>query len=466
MKKILIIIFALTLLPLYSVAQGFTLTVNSSIHADSLHLKMFDGKRDFCDTLSVPFSAKTVLKSKSVLRPGHYQVYADTSLLFDLLISEQKRQSMTVRVNGLEDVVFEDSPENANCLEYNKKSAAYQNQRAALRQEFQDAQKTMQPYMLQTLAEKLMAQDQQIMQEAEAYKRQVMEENAGTLLASIVQFSQEIPLPPEEYYRNRGMLLVYTIEHAFDYYPFADTRMLSTPMVVYRLYEFAANLLYLPPEEAGRYAALLLTQAQADSRTYHFFFEWLQKTFGTIGTAYWNEEIYRAMLKNALAYNGLSQSDRNFYQREMDIYNKNLPGDVAPDFPVLWSDGTKSSLHAVESEYLLLYFQNPDCPTCTEVRGRLAVNDELNRAIASGRLKVVTIYFEDDEALWRRYLQEKANPKYLHGWDFQGEINAKDLYDLRAIPYMFILDKDKKIIKKDIVENEISDALKELKIIE
>ena len=109
--------------------------------------------------------------------------------------------------------------------------------------------------------------------------------------------------------------------------------------------------------------------------------------------------------------------------------------------------------------------QNPDCPSCTELREKIALNEDLNRAIDEGKIKLVTIYFETDEALWKRYLQNKANPRYMHGWDFQHTIEEQQLYDLRVIPYLFLLDKDKRVIKKDLPGDEISDYLRRLNLL-
>ena len=49
---------------------------------------------------------------------------------------------------------------------------------------------------------------------------------------------------------------------------------------------------------------------------------------------------------------------------------------------------------------------------------------------------------------------------------YSGEIDKNTLFDLRAIPYMFLVDKDKKIIKKDLLYNEVSDYLKYFHIID
>ena len=53
----------------------------------------------------------------------------------------------------------------------------------------------------------------------------------------------------------------------------------------------------------------------------------------------------------------------------------------------------------------------------------------------------------------------------MHGWDFQHTIEEQQLYDLRVIPYLFLLDKDKRVIKKDLPGDEISDYLRRLNLL-
>ena len=242
--------------------------------------------------------------------------------------------------------------------------------------------------------------------------------------------------------------------------------MTTAPMTTQRLRDFCANALYLSPADAAQAADNLLAKAQVNASTYHFFYDWLAKTFGSQGTPFYNEPIYLAMLNNALKYNSLDKDHRVKCETEYKLHTLNMEGTTINNFKVQWADGTRGTLHDVEAEYLLVYFQNPECPECTMIRGFLAENEELNQAIASGRLKVVTIYFEDDADLWKRYIANEAKAEYLHGWDYSGEIDKYTLFDLRAIPYMFLVDKDKKIIKKDLLYNEVSDYLKYFHIID
>lgn len=467
MKRILALFFisVIALPELFS--QNFSLVLNCrGIKSDSIHLQIFDGRKDFQNVLSVPFAKQVTLKQKAALPVGFYAVAADTTMLFTLLISEEKKQQISAQVDFGHSAAFTGSDENNASIAYEQRISQYNAAHNALYQQYADAQKSMPEYMLQTLVERLQAQDARISEEEGAYKDSMAQAFPGTLLASIIQFDQSLPPAPEQYYQNRNLMRLYYCQHCFDYYPFADARMTTVPATAMRLREFCASVLYLSPADAAQTTNDLLNHAQANTSTYHFFYDWLAKTFGSQGTPFYNEELYLVMLDNALSYTSLDKEHRSKCETESKLHHLNMEGTTIANFNVLWGDGTRSTLHDVDAEYLLVYFQNPECPECTMIRGFLAENEELNKAIASGRLKVATIYFERDEALWRRYLAGEAKREYLHGWDVNGEIDANTLFDLRAIPYMFLLDKDKKILKKDLLYNEVSDYLKYFHIID
>ena len=467
MKRILVLFFisVIALPELFS--QNFSLTLNCrGIKSDSLHLQTFDGRKEFHNVLSVPFARQATLKQKAMLPAGFYAVAADTTILFTLLISEEKRQQISVQVEFGSSVTFTGSDENNASIAYEQRITQYNTAHNALYQQYADAQKSMPEYMLQTLAERLQAQDAHISEEEEAYKDSMAQAFQGTLLAAIIQFDHNLPPAPEQYYQNRNRMRLYYCQHCFDHYPFADARMTTVPATAMRLREYCASVLYLSPADAAQATNDLLNRAQANASTYHFFYDWLAKTFGSQGTPFYNEELYLVMLDNALKYNSLDKDHRVKCETEHKLHTLNMEGTTINNFKVQWSDGTRGTLHDIKAEYLLVYFQNPECPECTMIRGFLAENEELNQAIASGRLKVVTIYFEDDEELWKRYIANEAKAEYLHGWDYSGEIDQNTLFDLRAIPYMFLVDKDKKIIKKDLLYNEVSDYLKYFHIID
>jgi hypothetical protein len=84
----------------------------------------------------------------------------------------------------------------------------------------------------------------------------------------------------------------------------------------------------------------------------------------------------------------------------------------------------------------------------------------LYHLITSGKVKVLTIYFEKNEELWQNYLNKSAFKNWLHGWNYDLQISEAHLYDVRIIPTIMVLDKEKKVIEKDLFPNELEEWLK------
>jgi hypothetical protein len=78
----------------------------------------------------------------------------------------------------------------------------------------------------------------------------------------------------------------------------------------------------------------------------------------------------------------------------------------------------------------------------------------VNRALSlnnPGRtmLTILTVYPDEDLDEWLAHLP-KMPANWVHGYDKGMKISREKLYDIRAIPTIFLLDKDKKVILKDV----------------
>lgn len=471
-------LFLILVLPYLVAAQGFSLTITmDKPTTDTLRLQavnkvklsdernQFDGKILYKDIAIAPCEKTTTFKLKKPLTAGYYQIVGKDGELFPLLISNEKKQKIAVSINDNK-ITFSGSTENQQHIDFQTRIEALRDEQNDLNAQYDKAQQELSAYELQKFVQQLQKKADSLGKVEQEIKESFIAQNPGTLLASIIRFSMPIDQPPAYILRNESLRHMYYIEHEFDLYPFEDARMATAPITMDALINFCSRLFYMDPVAAAPIAERVLTNAQVNATNYHAFFNVMESAFGTIGISFWTEEIYLAMLNNALHYNQLEERRVKYYEQLYELQSKNLDGTQIANVDILWADGTKSSLYDVQSEYTLLYLQNPDCHTCTAVREYLTENKELTKAVQSGKLKVVTLYFDKDEELWRRYLKTKANPMWQHGWDFSGEIEAGNLFDLRTIPVIFLLDKDKKVIRKNIAHFEISDYLKRLKIVE
>ena len=442
-----------------------------SIHIDIKGDKTFDSvfvrseaKLQTKKYLSAPYSPSVTLQDKESLKPGMYEILGDSTYLAVIFIPSEKNQKFSLTIDG-ENVTFANSKENTAYYDYLRGMIGYNKRLDSLNEEFQRAQRTLPQYMLKVFVDSLSANARRINDEMRTYQRKTAAANKGTLMGSVVATATYLNDPPQEVVSDRHLFQSYYIEHFFDNFAWNDPRIFNTIVIEQKLKEICNMIYQYDNPEYDTFVVAALNQAKVNQTSYEYLFDALEHVLGSNISPYKVEHTYIAMLKDALAYPKLDENRKRRYTRELGFIDKNHAGDTVPDFRLVLANGDTTTFYAIESEYTLLYLQHPTCPTCHQVRNRMKGFDKLNRAIESGKLKVVMVYFEDDPKVWDNYIHSsEANPKYLQGWNFDQTIDDKDLFDTRTIPYMFLLDKDKVVIKKDLLVNEIEPYIDYLKI--
>ena len=171
-----------------------------------------------------------------------------------------------------------------------------------------------------------------------------------------------------------------------------------------------------------------------------------------------NEALYLPFVK-ALSSSPLVKDDlKSAYAWDTRLCALNLPGNTAADFRFVDTAGRTRTLHSVKAEYVLLIFGNPDCTACKDLVRNMSSVPQISALETSGRLKVVDIYIDQDIDLWKQ--RAAAYPKnWINGYDPDYVIRQDLIYDVRAIPSIYLLDKDKTVLLKDAPEDIVLDAL-------
>ena len=132
----------------------------------------------------------------------------------------------------------------------------------------------------------------------------------------------------------------------------------------------------------------------------------------------------------------------------------NSTGTPAADFVFSDAAGRTFSLYDIEAEYTLLFFSNPGCHACEDIIRVLSEQISVSSLIESGRLAVLNIYIDEDLAAWYEYMFIYPEDWY-NGYDPNGIIRTDTLYNVRAIPSLYILDQDKTVIMKDAPDQRV-----------
>ena len=86
--------------------------------------------------------------------------------------------------------------------------------------------------------------------------------------------------------------------------------------------------------------------------------------------------------------------------------------------------------------------------------------DELNsiprvaEMIGDGSLAVLNIYIDSDLEEWRKYMPVYPDNWY-NGYDPDFVIRTEIRYNVRAIPSLYLLDRDKTVIMKDVPQEKL-----------
>ena len=241
----------------------------------------------------------------------------------------------------------------------------------------------------------------------------------------------------------------YMARHYWDNMNFADTAYVGAADVTEQAFANFLSLLFQNSRDVATGSMNgLMDKARADKRVYQYFAELAEKYLYDPNSPFRNELLYIAALENMVSWDGLEEIEKVRPQAQLDMAVKNMVGEPATDFRITLASGAVTSLYNIRADYTLLYFINPDCSACAQLTDELNHSDIVFHLVQTGELKIVAVYPDEDLTAWRNHLGDMPGD-WVNGYD--AELKARDgkLYDLRAIPTMYLLDRDKRVLLKD-----------------
>lgn len=167
-----------------------------------------------------------------------------------------------------------------------------------------------------------------------------------------------------------------------------------------------------------------------------------------------NEDIYLPFVKRLATSSLIPEEQRKSYEYDARMCSLNAVGEKAADFAFTSLEGRMYTLYNIKSPYTVLFFSNPGCPSCKDIITFLTENPKVSDMLRGGILAVVNIYIDTDLEAWRKYAD--IYPKEWHnGYDHQYIIRTDQIYNVRAIPSLYVLDKDKRVILKDTPQEKL-----------
>ena len=198
--------------------------------------------------------------------------------------------------------------------------------------------------------------------------------------------------------------------------------------------------------------ALACEKKNKGSNVFETFVTLADKYFYDPNSPMRNEEYYLPFVSKYATYEGLSEVERGKFERDARLCALNRIGTKATDFRFADRSGVIRNLYDIDAPFTLLFFSNPGCEACMQIITVLKEEPAISSLIDQGTLKILNIYIDEDIQAWRSYMP--IYPKqWYNGFDPDFVLRSNEMYNIRAIPSLYLLDKEKNVLLKDVPEN-------------
>lgn len=244
----------------------------------------------------------------------------------------------------------------------------------------------------------------------------------------------------------------YLMAHYWDNFNFADTALVNNRNVSE---QGAANYLAiladgtLTEEQVKGSLDGFCKELEVQEHARKVFLQMMEDYLYNPNSPFHNEALYALFLERMLKSEYVDGARKSSLKFSLDLISRNCPGKRATDFVYFLPDGSKRSLAQTRAKNnrLLLVFYDPECPSCHDTMQEMVADGLLAEAVKDGKLTVLAVYTEGNQEVWKRTLSDLPQ-----GWTVGSDhetVKQGALYDLKAMPSLYLLDGSKKVLLKD-----------------
>ena len=246
-------------------------------------------------------------------------------------------------------------------------------------------------------------------------------------------------------------------KHYFDNANFSDPGYNDIPDVFNGFESFLSYLARIgtPQEKVEEYIDQHLSKIPKDSRTYRMAFGGVisgaKTTYGQLYTKY--------ALKYIELYSNNSYGEIPRLQFEMKKASTFMPGFEAPDLTGMTPDSNTYSLKQLRGKVVMVDFWASWCGPCRRENPNLVAN---YKKYKDKGFDVLGVSLDRDAKAWVKAIEQDGLEWHhisdLKGWQSQHAA----LYSVTSIPQTLLLDRDGKIIVRNLRGEQLGEKLKEL----
>lgn len=264
------------------------------------------------------------------------------------------------------------------------------------------------------------------------------------LLVSFSGVSQDFVLPciPDTI-KEKDDRIEYIVLHYWDNYDFEDPYIFIEGNT---MLEYFVLLKDVPYNVSSESIFQTLNKASRSNQIFSLFIDTYRIYLFHPESFFCDYERYLAVAEFVIANEQIPQSSKSDFLLEKEVINTNRIGDKATNFVVEDRNGNPIKLYNINTDFILVFFHNPNCGICAETKEKLLKSEIIGEMIDAGKLKVFAVCPYNEYDLWET---TEYPENWLSGYDKEQRINKEYLYYFLESSSIYLLDKDKNILMKD-----------------
>lgn len=406
-------------------------------------------------------------RGSTKLTPGIYFVVTpQLTIQFDLLMDKAQHFSIVADTSLKEKAVITGSAENDLYKSYAGYTASKGQHLQQLETQYRNAR---------TGADSTKVRNEIIAanKELEDYRIDIAKKHPGSLLATLLNAMKRPTTPAIPVKNGKADSLYpyrYVKEHYWDDVSFNDDRLLRTPFFEQKVDEYFKTMVSPEPDSVISEVNYMLLSARTGKEIYPYLLTKFTNKY--LNPEYMGQDkVFIFIFENFYAKGDtilLNPASRKTITDRAYSLMANQLGQPAPVLDLTDTTGKTSSLYAINAPFTVVAFWDPNCGHCKEEIPRL---DSIYKA--KWKNYGVAVYsvniYENEIPAWKKFIGEKQlSPEWRQAYETKeartatekaGKPNYRQLYDIYKTPTIYLLDKDKRIIAKQLSLEQFDDLI-------
>ena len=387
-------------------------------------------------------------ESDEDLNKGMYFILLPDKQFFQIIINESLHFSFE---SSMQDIIgsmkFKGSEENQLFYNYQQFTQQKTTEAKPINEELMELEKDSKKY------KKLKKELDIISKEVINFKLDYMEKYPNKFFKQLLKATERIEIPEapilEDGSVDNKFQYNYFKSHYWDNFDLSDDRMIYTPLFHDKMEKYILEYTPQIPDSINHSLDVLINKVRPSKELFKYVISWSTQYFES-SKIMGQDAVFVHLVFTYFVTRQVPWVDEvqltKIIDKAMRI-SPNLIGTIAPFLKIPDDKGIERDLHDLTGPYTILFFYDPDCGHCKTETPKVK---EVVEKYAEEGVKVFAVCTELDEEMWKEFIKKQEVEDWINVIDLENKSNFRGKYNIMGTPRLYVLDKNKKIIAKQI----------------